>query len=202
MQSTAKFRDKAEKNRLKLSQAEEAANAPDDEFDLKREKCDDLAREADQQSQLKKELEQELKRAIEPQKHLKQDLKYLKKEMNNANSSLRRTTDRLQKKRDEILARVGSAESEEAQRTQRIRDAEEQLASKKAKGVEIKQAVSDALRAYEEIEPHVMQAKQNCDDIKRRLQAVEHKANGLRNSSGSQLAVFGKHCEEVKKRVS
>jgi chromosome segregation ATPase len=195
------FRDKAEKNKERLTQAEEAAQGPDDEEVVKRNKLDELSREAQEQSQMKKELEQDVKRATEPLKAVQRQLKFLKKEQASAAESLRRANKRLQAKRDEIVARAGSAESEEARRTLKLKEAEDNLAAAKESHAELKQAVSDAYRAYEELEPHVEQAKQNCRGAKGRLNAVESRIASLQSSSNNSLAMFGQKCTQVKQSV-
>jgi chromosome segregation ATPase len=121
--------------------------------------------------------------------------------MKEAEVNLRSASKRLQDKREEILARAGSAQSEEARRTQRLKEAEDNLASARQNYDENKQAVTDALREYEQLEPHVEQAKQNCNAAKNRLNAVENRIRGLGNSNSSSLAMFGQRCASVKQNV-
>jgi len=116
---------------------------------------------------------------------------------------LRRASQRLQEKRDEILARAGSAESEQARRTKRLDDAEKKLMAAKEKHAELKQAVTDSLRVYEELEPDVEQARNNVKDVGRKFFSIEAKIRELQESSHSgNLAMFGPRCPKVKQMVS
>jgi hypothetical protein len=49
------------------------------------------------------------------------------------------------------MEKVGSAESDEARRTERLEEAEAQLDAARQKHDELKQAVTNAHRAYEEV---------------------------------------------------
>ena len=53
LQNIEKFREKAEKKQMELTQAEEAANGPDEEETLKRAALDELIQEAQEQTQKK-----------------------------------------------------------------------------------------------------------------------------------------------------
>ncbi len=131
----------------------------DDPNDERRSRLDALATEAQEMATMKKELEQELKREKEPQKALARQFKLLKKEEERANRSLMDANQRLQAKRNEILDKAGSAESEEARRNQRLQAAEAKLADEKNRHSELRQAVTDAYNSYEELEPEVLAAR-------------------------------------------
>ena len=139
---------------------------------------------------------------MEPQKALQRKLKTLKKEEKAADDGLRQAKAVLQEKRQEIMERAGSAESEQAQRTKEINDLEEQLNAATEKKSELKQAVTDCLQAYEEIEPHVQQAQHNLSAAERRLHAIQSRIRELESSNSSSLAMFGQRCGQVKKSVS
>ena len=195
------FREKAEKKRLELSQAEEAASSPDNEEQTKRAKLDELIHEAQEQTKMKQDLEADLKRAREPQKALERRLQRVKQEIQKAEKNLEQADLRLKDRREQIMAQTGSAESEQRQRAEQLRAAEDELAKAQRKNDELKQAVSDSFRAYEELEPHVEQAKQNSAAASKRLHAVESKIYGLESSNGDSLAVFGPRCTKVKQMV-
>ena len=99
------------------------------------------------------------------------------------------------------MEKAGSAESEAARRTEKLRELEEELTSARQKDDEIKQTMTDSRRAYEELEPHVLQAKQNRDDSSRKVKAVQGKIRGLESSTGGDLAIFGQRCNKVKQLV-
>jgi len=197
----AKFREKATKKREELSQAEEQANAPDEVEQAKRNRLEELTNEAQEQSRTKQDLEADLKRAVEPQKAAERQMKHLQRAQKQAKSQLQKATHRLQEKRDEIMAREGSAESEAAMRTQRLQEAESKYEAALGKRDELMQATSDSYRKYEELEPDVHQAKQNCATVQARLNAVDQKMKGLRSSTGNSLAMFGQRCSRVKQLV-
>jgi chromosome segregation ATPase len=201
LQNIQKFREKAEKKQMELTQAEEAANGPDEEETLKRASLDELIQEAQEQTQKKQDLEADLKRNQEPHKATERQLHRLQQEQRDAAKSVLSTTQRLQQKRDQIAEKAGSADAEEARRTQDLQQCEEKLAATRAEADELKQAVSNAYRAYEELEPYVEQAKQNCRAAGGKLGGVEGKIRGLENSTGGSLAVFGARCQKVKDMV-
>jgi chromosome segregation ATPase len=200
-QNIQKFREKAEKKQQELTQAEEAANGPDEEETLKRAALDELIQEAQEQTQKKQDLEADLKRSQEPHKATERQLHRLQQEQKDAISRVRSSTSRLQQKRDQIAEKAGSADAEEAQRAQALQKCEEALAQARAEAEELKQAVTNAFRAYEELEPYVDQAKQNCRSAAGKLGAVENKIRGLENTTGGSLAVFGTKCQKVKDMV-
>ncbi len=111
------FQEKAAKYQQQLSQAEEAANVPSDDEQTKRDRNDQLVREAQEQTALKRNLEAELKEIMLPSKTLERQLHNLKRQQATASNELVQAKQRLQDQRDEILAKSGSAESEEARRT-------------------------------------------------------------------------------------
>jgi chromosome segregation ATPase len=180
---------------MELTQAEEA-NDPEEEETRKR-----LIQEATEQTPMKQELEADLKRAQEPHKATERQLHRLQQEQKDAISRVRSTTSRLQQKRDQIVEKAGSADAEEAQRAQVLQKCEEALAQARAEAKELKQAVSNAFRAYEELEPYVDQAKQNCRAAAGKLNAIEGKIRGLENSASGSLAVFGTRINKVKEMV-
>jgi chromosome segregation ATPase len=184
-----------------LTQAEEQAMAPDEVEQAKRNRLDELTSEAQEQTRTKEDLEADLKRAVEPQKAAERQMKLLQRAQKQAKNQLRQTTHRLQEKREEIIAKEGSAESEAAMRTQRLQEAESKYEAAQMKRDELKQATSDSFRKYEELEPDVHQAKQNCATAQTRLNAVEQRLRGLRSSTGNSLAMFGKNCSRVKQSV-
>ena len=185
-----------------LTQAESATQNSDDEELARRQKLDELTAEGNEQSKLKTELEQVLKRMREPQKAMERDLKTTMQEQKRAESNLAKANKRLKDRRDEIVRVSGSAESEAAQRAQRLQDAEVRLQDERTKVDPIKQAVSESLQAYEEMEAAVANAQDSVKQAKHRLNGVEGRIRSLQSSSSSPVAVYGQKCSEVHKLVS
>jgi chromosome segregation ATPase len=195
------FKQKAEKKRQELSQAEAASQEGEEGDEERRNHLDELTNEAEESSVRKQALEQDLKRAVEPHKALERQLKALQKEEDRAKRALLEANKRLQLKRDEIAARAGSAESEQAQRNERLRAFEEKLVEGKAKHNELKQAVTNALQDYENLEPQVLDAKGRLSQKEKELGAIEYKIRSMRSSTANSLDVFGQRCARVKKLV-
>jgi chromosome segregation ATPase len=195
------FKEKAEKKKQELTQAEAASQEGDDGDNERRNRLEDLAKEAEESSALKHSLEQELKRSVEPHKALERQLKMLKEEEVKADKSFLLAKKRLQAKRDEIASKAGSAESEQAKRNERLQAAEEKLATGKARHNELKQAVTDALQDYESVEPNVLDARNYVSQIENQLNGIKSKIQSLQSSSGNSFDVFGQRCAKVKKMV-
>ena len=173
----------------------------DDPNDERRTRLETLAKEAEEMATTKKELEQDLKREKEPQKALARQFKLLKKEEERANRSLSEANQRLQAKRNEILEKAGSAESDEARRNQRLQAAETKLAEEKNRHSELRQAVTDALKSYEELEPEVLAARQAVSQLQGQLRGIDGKIRSMESSKGNSLDIFGPKCARVKQMV-
>lgn len=196
-----KFRAKAEKKMQELTQAEEAANSPDDEQKTKQEKVDELIDEARDQSNKKVDLEVKLRQASEPQKALQRQLKAVKKETLAAMQNLESAKQALEKKRQEIETRAGSAESEEAQRIRRLNDAEAKLAAEQESRTHLKQEIKDIQLSYEELEPSVEHAQNQAKSAEIHLNRLQDKIRDFQSSNSNSLAVFGQKCAQVKRMV-
>ena len=149
----------------------------------------------------KRELEQELKRAIAPQKNSARTVKELKKQEERANQSLLGANQRLQARRDEIVAKAGSAESDQARRSQRLQIAEKKLVEEKNRHNELKQSVTDSYNAYEDLEPEVVAARDMVSQLKSQLRGIGGKIRSMESSSGNSLDIFGPRCAKVKQMV-
>eukprot|EP00934_Nitzschia_sp_Nitz4_P001332 Nitzschia sp. Nitz4//scaffold133_size116822//74277//77815//NITZ4_003812-RA/size116822-snap-gene-0.17-mRNA-1//-1//CDS//3329535411//1332//frame0 len=197
-----KVRERAKEKEEELTQAELASQETDTEELMKKKRLEDLNKEADDQSNLKHTLEKELKLVLEPLRSMERNVKHLEQEKANAARTLANATRRLKEKRQEILQRAGSAESDAARRTKMLQDLEDQMRDAKLKYDETKQAASDARRLYDEVEPSCDQARRNVSDAERKLYAVQNKVSNLENSSaGTSLNVFGPRCASVKKEI-
>lgn len=195
------FREKAERRKEELTQAEAATQDGDTEELNLRNKVEELTKEADDQANKKRDLEQEYKRAREPLKAMERNLQHLQREKTTMDRMLQSTKQKLETKRQEILARAGSAESEAAKRTQRLKDAQDELASLKEKYDQAKQNTNDSRQAWDELEPFVKQAHTNVEDTTKKLRAIESHITSLKSASGSSLAIFGQRCAQLKNAV-
>jgi chromosome segregation ATPase len=173
----------------------------DDPNDERRNRLDALSKEANEMSARKRELEKELKRATEPQKALARQFKLLKKEEDRASRSLLEANQRLQARRDEIVAKAGSAESDQARRNQRLQTAEKKLTDEKNRHNELRQAVTDAYNAYEDLEPEVLAARQMVSHLSNQLRGIEGKIKSMESSSENSLDIFGPRCARVREMV-
>jgi chromosome segregation ATPase len=193
--------EKVTKKKEELTQAEEEAMAPNEVEPAKRSKLHALTNEAQEQSRIKQDLEVDLKRALAPQKDAERSMQLLQKAQKEAKNQLRQASERLQQRREEIIEKEGPAESEAAMRTQRLQEAEAEYEAAQAKREGLKQGTADSYRKYEELEPDVEQAKENCKVVQTRLNAAEQELRGLRSSTGNSLAMFGQRCSKVKQSV-
>ena len=173
----------------------------DDPNDERRNRLEALAKEAEEMTDRKRELERELKQATEPQKAMTRQLKLLKKEEVRANQSLLEANQRLQARRDEILAKSGSAESDQARRNLRLQAAEAKLVEGKKRHNELKQSITDSLDAYEQLEPEVMAARDMTSKLTNQLRGIEGKLRSMQSSSVNSLDIFGPRCAKVKQMV-
>ena len=195
------FQVKAQKKREELTQAEEASQQGNQGETERRNALDELSKEAEESSERKKTLEKDVKKANEPFKSLQRQLKQLKKEEKGAEKDLLNANKALQKKRDEIAARAGSAEAEQAQRNKVLSEAEKRRDGAKAMNSELKQAVTDAYNDYENLQGQVAEAKGNVSRVENQMSAVKGRIQHMQSSSGNSLAVFGQRCQDVKRIV-
>ena len=187
---------------MELTQVEEAGDGPDEEEEIiKRTTLEQLIQEATEQTQKKQRLEADLKRTQAPHKATERQLHCLQQEMEEARHRVQQTYARLVQKREQIAEKAGSADAEEARRSQELETAEEQLAATREKADGLKQGISNAYRSYEELEPYLEQTKQNCRAAAGNLHAVENKIRVLETSTNGSLAVFGTRCNKVKEMV-
>jgi chromosome segregation ATPase len=196
------FEEKAAKKQQEITVAEEAASSPNDDEGIKRDAMETLVHEAQEQAVLKRNLEGDLKMVLLPQKTLERQLHNLKRQQTTAEQELRQAKQRLQEVRDQILGLSGSAESDEARRAAALRKTEEELAAAREKVNGMKQAVSNALREYEEKEPHVQDAKSKVEQITRQFHGANNTIKELESSSDDSLAVFGYRVSKVHQIVS
>ena len=201
-QERDKFREKAKKKFQELTQAEEASNTQDDEEIGKRNRLDELTQEAGEESTRKQNLEVELKQAMEPYRALERQLKFLRKEQSSAEKSLQNAYAALEEKRQEIVERAGSVESEEAQRTKRLKEVEAQMVELREKQKQLQREIELAYQSYDELESPVLQAKDECESAERSYGNIQRRIKDIRTSKNDSLSNFGPKCAQVRKWVS
>lgn len=205
------FKAKAAKKQEELTQAEqdEAANGDgaggDQQGDERTRRIRELTAEATQQEERKRELMAELNELNVPYKGQLRDLKRLVRALEQSTVQVQAAKQRLHLARQERLEAAGSAASEEARRTKELQESEQQLALCKEQAQPLKQAVSNALRTYEELEPQVHEAKSVVQKVQRQLQGAASTLQELENSSNSSadnsMAVFGQRTSKVHSMV-
>jgi chromosome segregation ATPase len=201
MESLKKFQEKAGRYETELSQAEEALSSPSNEQEEKKKHHEALLEEAQNQTALRRELEEQLKQAHAPCKQIDRQLKALSRDTKSAVKTLAAAKKRLQEARDQILAQAGSAQSEEARRTAILKRTEEELAEARSKVDELRQTQSKYLRAYEEVEPHVLDARSKVSQVSNQLNGVNASIRELESASGDSLAVFGRNVPKLHQLV-
>jgi len=200
----AAFQEKVQELQLKLSQAEEELSGASDRNEEQRikERMKELEIEARSQAALKRQIEEKLKEALKPYKQCERDVKSNDKSVKQAEKEVKHAKDVLKKTRDEILAKSGSAESDEARRTQELGEIEAALVREEVKGPVLSEALTVAYQKYEEIGPESEQAQEMLNQQKKRVFAVERNLRDLQNSSANDsVAIFGQACSKMHKLV-
>jgi len=124
-------------------------------------------------------------------KKLERELASNKKEIQQARRRLKTAQVNLQEAIFEIMKRSGSAQSEEAKRTETLNQAEQDLRKAKYSIDQQKEDINVAYQKYEGLEPVQDQAKSNCENITRQYYAIKKKFSDLNSSKGNSLAIFG-----------
>ena len=204
------FKTKAAKKQEELTQAEqeeEAANnggGGDPQGDERTRRIRELTAEVGEQEDRKRDLEAQLAALNGPYKGQQRDYKRLTRTLEQATAQVQAAQQRLHQARQERLAAAGSAASEEKRRNEELQESEAQLAVCKQQAQPLKQAVSNALRTYEELEPQVHEAKAGVQKVQRQLQGASSTLSELENSSNSSdnsMAVFGPRTSKVHSMV-
>ena len=185
-----------------MTQCEEQASQPETEEGRLKAELDELTEESQRQITKKQDLEKELKQAREPLKMIERQRKQVDEELRKAKNELKKAKQRLEQRRQQIVAQAGSAESEEARRTQELAESEQQLQEAQEKEKHLRQETTDALHLYEDLTPAVQQAKENVEYASRRHAAIKNEIRELQNASGGdKVAIFGQNCKKLKLEV-
>jgi len=161
-----------------------------------------LTEEAQQARSNKLDMAENVRKAMAPVKKTERELKDCKRDGVLAKRRIVAATNRLKNARDEILKNAGNAESEEARRTEMMEQTESSISEDKVKLEKQKTSVAQCLNDYDELEPHVDQAKSNVNAVNVQMHAVLKRGNELKSTAGSRsLAVFGPKCATMAKKV-
>eukprot|EP00978_Attheya_sp_CCMP212_P038460 scaffold190887_cov50-Attheya_sp.AAC.2 len=188
--------EKREKRSQDLAKAEELANVTEDEETSLRDQMTRLTEEAQEAAAAKQGIEAELKEVMAPVKSRERDNTAIRRELITATKRFKRAQKDLQAVRDQITKAAGNAESEEARRVEKVEKAEAELARTKD-GIEgKKEDILESLKKYEDLGPHVDQARENTQSISGQINAVNHKLRDLQSASGgNSFTVFGQKCD-------
>lgn len=201
METLQAYEEKARVREEKVAELEREARDPTDEEAIRRNRIEALMAECQAQAALKNDLESRLRELLAPLKRLERDQKTLQKDRADIERKLANSKKRLQEARAQILEQEGSKESEQAKRVASLQEIDNELAELEAQTNTKKQAVANALRAYEELEPHVHSARKSVQNISDKLAAIRNTLNSLKASSGDNFALFGPRVRSVYEKV-
>ena len=111
-------------------------------------------------------------------------------------------TKELQVKRKEILDHQGSAGAEEAKRTERTTRAESEKEEAKRIIEESKRSAKEYLDKYDGSKRNVQSLEEQVNDIRRQRGAIVNKINELQSKGDHSLALFGRKCEDMYRKVT
>jgi chromosome segregation ATPase len=197
----AKIEEKESKLRAeieKLSSSE--GDGSEEETELKNE-LNTLMEEATEAKEKYNELSKALKDAEAPKKQKERELKHVQGEIATATRNLKSAEQELENYRQEIIRKTGSAQSEEALRASKMKEAEEEIAKLKDNIELWSKDMDGTLRIYEEKEPRENALKSQVESINKQIYAVKSKVQSLQNSEGSSMAMFGSKTIEVYRMV-
>ena len=160
----------------------------------------DLTVEASVAAEQKRALELELKHAEAPIKAKTAEVAQVARQLVTARKQVKAAQERLDAERARIQqqsAALDGARRQDEQATIALR-----LQVVKDEELQSRQDTSTYLRKYEELEPHVEQAKTNTSAKNHQYHAAMAKLEALNRSGGNQMAQFGPKCTAVYQRVA
>lgn len=187
------------KREAELTQLESQDEHDDTEARLN-ETMKDLTVEASAAAEQKRALELELKHAEAPIKSRHTELQSIGRNIQQTKKELNAAQERMEVERARIQQQ--SMASVEDLRQAEIAATDARLVALRNQDLKCRQDTSSYLRKYEELEPHVEQARSNCSSKNSQFHAVAHKMEELKKSGGNQLAQFGPKCTAVFQRVA
>lgn len=189
------------KKKEDLAKAESLANTDSTEEEELNKKIVQFTAEADEAAETLFKQQKDVKDAKHPLKQQERALQMLVREKAAAKRTYNAAAKELKKVRDDIIRKTGSAESEEAKRTEDKMKAEERMNNLKRKLEGNHQAINNAYQKYQGTENPVDNAKENVENVKRQLLGVNSKLQGLRASDGNSMAIFSNKCVPMFQRV-
>lgn len=196
IQRLQECKDKIDKKEQELKAFEAEMNDPNNHQEGMQARIHELLAESKEQTNLKKSLEDEFKQASAPCKQLQSQIQRLGKEVQNAKKETVAAQNRLKEYRDKMMAHEGSAESNRTRLADELRTLEEQREQCKDKVDPLRQATTEAYRAYEEVEPKVQEVQLMVKNVMGRLDRAKNVLRGL-NENGNEFAVFGPKVKAV-----
>lgn len=187
------------KREAELTQLESQDEHDDTEARIN-EKMKDLTIEASAAAEQKRALELELKHAEAPIKSKHSELQSIERSIHQTKKELKAAQGRLEVERARIQQQ--SAASDGDHRQAELAAIDGRLVVLREQDLKCRQDTSSYLRKYEELEPHVEQARSNCSSKNSQFHAVAGKMEELQKSGANQLAQFGPKCAAVFQRVA
>lgn len=125
----------------------------------------------------------------------------MKKEEQRAEKALKNAKRNLQKARDEIAAASGNRESEARSRIERKEQAERKLAEAKDMERAAARLVQDNFDKYEEVEPKLVQAKEDTNATESSFNTARHRLSDLKKNDGNKLSVYGQKTVDMCRKI-
>ena len=150
---------------------------------------DELIQEAEEQQRQKESVEQEYKKLVQPYKQTEKELHKVRRQRKEAAAEVAAAQKRLQEAREENVRLAGSAESDQARRAVELKKLEDEYGERTRNVDSLKQAVSDSVRAYEEIEPRLATAKGKAQAVAQSLGGAKRTLESLQTDD--EFALFG-----------
>ena len=200
-QILAAWKEKLSRRIADLEKVESTAIDDTSEEEELKQNLADLTNEANEAAAQKDVLREDFKSARIPIVEKEKELKRVVKEKQYAKRQLTNATRELQRVREEIMRRAGSAESEEAKRTERMKKAEYELERANNGIKERKDSIEESRRKYEDLDVTVSQKRDLLESTKGQFYAVKNKLRELKSSEGNSLAMFGEKCNAMSQRV-
>jgi len=160
----------------------------------------DLSVEASGAAEQKRALELELKHAEAPIRSKTTELHSMERHIKTAKDDVEAAQARLEQERARI--QMQSEASDAAKRQAELSTTDARLHVLREQELRCRQDTSTFLRKYEELEPHVEQAKSNTSSRHSQYLSVFSKVEELNKSGSNQLAQFGPKCTMVYQRVA
>ena len=195
------YEEKLAKRIADFEKVQSTATGDTTEEEELQEKLSELVNEANEAAAHKDELREEYKHAKLPIMEKEKEAKRTSKEKQYAKRQLAHATKELKNVRDEIMRKAGSAESEEARRTERMKKAEDELVRANNGIKERRNAVEETRRKYDDLDKSLSNKKDLVETTKGQFFGVKNKLQELKSNEGNSLAMFGSKCNAMFQKV-